>query len=293
MTTYAEFEASTQDGTPVEIYEITVGTVTLRFTSSSEDVTADGHTWTAIPISRTNEETQPVGGSGARQVSISMPISYLSTFLVDGVPKEAHVRIRRYHAASDGTPATVIVTIVIGDVESINCEDKLVLAVPNAFDVAFAIRLPMAKLSRTCNHDLYDAGCTIDRDYPTYDNYPHMSASSVDSIDGITLVVNVLVDGSAVARPDHWAQFGEVRHVDSGERRSVVEQIGTTITLDRPTTWDVGDDLEVYHGCDHTIEACFGDFNNVDNFGGHPDFGNDLTIGNPHAPNGFGVSSQS
>jgi hypothetical protein len=83
-------------------------------------------------------------------------------------------------------------------------------------------------------------------------------------------------------QPSQWATFGEVIRLSDGERRGILDQTGTTLTLDVPfRELVVGDALQVWAGCDLTIETCLAKFGNVPNFGGHPDIGIRRTTAGP------------
>lgn len=283
---YDSSERSVQEGEPTEIYTWEFGATTIRLTSAPEDVSVSAQTYTSAPISRTNTNAVPLGK--VREITIRMSVEHdvAARLVANGIPlRDVRVTIERYH------PGSAVVRIHRGYVADVTTDGQFAsIRVPNSTDDQFSVRLPIAVSQRLCNHTLYDRGCLVDRDYPVYQNEPFMSASAVDTVDGVTIVVDALEDDSAVARPDDWAKYGEVRRVSDGERRSIVSQIGTTLTIDVPfSDLDVGDDLEVYAGCDHTVETCFVKFANVQHFGGHPD----LPTSNPHAPTGYGVVTQS
>jgi hypothetical protein len=91
---------------------------------------------------------------------------------------------------------------------------------------------------------------------------------------------STLVVASLGTWPNHAAQLGEVVHVASGERRSIFDQVGTSLTLQMPILEAVnGDAVDVYVGCSHFMETpvtvgtfpagCRG-LQNVDNYGGFP-----------------------
>lgn len=284
---YDTFEQSIQDGAPVEIYTFSASTGTYRLTSAEEDVTF-GSLFTATQISRSNAEIMPLSQQ-VRAMTISLAMAHpLAQVLVRGIPpRNVEVVISRYHRGDSASEQ-----VWRGYVSVVESDDVFVrLTVPSSMDEQQAVRLPIAVAQRTCNHMLYDRGCTVDRDYPVYQNEAFMSASAVATIsaDGYTITVDALEDGSSVARDNDWATLGEVRRVSDGERRSIVQQTGTTLVLDVPfATLEVNDDLEVYAGCDLTAEACAVKFANIANFGGEPIFPST----NISAPTGHGVRVQ-
>lgn len=284
-TTYHEFETSVSSAAPVEIYTIDTGTTTYRFTSAPEDVSVSAQTYTAIAISRGPTDGVPLGQ--VRELEITLPVDHaLSQLLIgNGIPpRDVLVTVERYHGTS------AVRRIWRGYVEQCETGDQYAhLRVPKSTDREFGVRLPIAVAQPACNHVLYDEGCTISRDYMVYETQGWMVAATVVSQTAATLVVSNMNNAAAAAHPDQWARFGEVRRQSDNERRSILSHIGTTLVLDVPfLDLDAGDDLEIYAGCDHSINGPDGcgpqKFDNVLNFGGHET----LPDSNPSAPAGFG-----
>jgi uncharacterized phage protein (TIGR02218 family) len=129
---------------------------------------------------------------------------------------------------------------------------------------------------KQCNHVLYDRGCTVAR--------AGFKVTTTANASGTTLTL-----AGIGGNPNGWAKHGDVVRVSDGERRSILEQVGTTVTIDVPFgTFVNGDSVEVYAGCDWLVETCVTKFANVANFGGHPE----MPTNNPTAPTGYGVISQ-
>lgn len=283
--TYASRESSVQDGQPVELYTFVVAGTTHRLTSAEEDVTFGAQTYTATAgLGRGNATLVQVGKTRELTVTLARDHAIAAALLNNGIPpRTATVTIARYHRGDAESRQVWSGPISEAQVDG----PYLRLSVPNSVDAAFDVRLPIAKVSRSCQHMLYGPGCGVDRNYPTYANHKHMSIADVVSATGTSLVVTALNDSLGAYRGDQWAQFGEVRRVTDGERRSILDQTGTTLTLDVPFgTLVAGDDLEIYAGCDHLVSTCRAKFNNVQKFGGHP-YAPD---NNPMAPQWIGIS---
>jgi uncharacterized phage protein (TIGR02218 family) len=277
--TYDARETSVQGGQPVEIFDIVLPEETYRFTSYGEDVEFGGETYTAVAIGCGPRELVQLGK--VREVTITLAIdnALAASLRANGIPPiDALVTIRCFH---------------VGDLESRQLwkgyiggtstdEKHALLRVPNLSDEVFNRGLPVLVAQRTCPHMLYDTGCGVDED--SFKITP--TVSSVSS-DGTEIVVS-----SISGNPDAWAQDGKVVRATTGEARSVLEQTGTTITIDVPfRALQVGDTLNLFAGCDHTIagpRGCLELFNNVLNFGGDPE----MPADNPSAPTGLGVSVQ-
>ena len=278
--TYDSQEKSAQGGRPVEIYTFTAPTFTYRFTSYDEDVVFGGNTFTAIAIEHGNATKVPIGQT--RELIVTMPRTHelVGKLRNNGIPvRGIEVRIESFHSPDAPTASREVWRGDVAGVETDNQHAKL--RVPSATDDRMNVRLPIVQAQRQCNHALYDRGCTVSR---------LLAANFINTaVNGAPVGVTIVVD-SLGANPNGWAKGGDIVRTADGERRSVVEQVGTTITIDVPfATLADNDEVQVFAGCDWLIDTCLTKFDNVDNFGGH----NEMPMNNPTAPTGYGVVSQS
>lgn len=291
MTTYTASEASVQGGDLRELYTFLLATGTYTLTSHDADVTYAAVTYTATPgLSRGNVQMSEV--TKQREMVITLPIDHpIVLALLPAPPRVATLTITRIHAgaANDPTERRRIWSGSIAGMQVDGGEGEYArIRVPGAVDVAFSVSLPILRAGRTCQHQLYSVGCTVDRDYLTYATQGHLVAATAVSQTGSTLVVSNMNNASAVAHPDQWARHGEVRRLTDGERRSILSHVGTTLIIDVPfSTLLVGDTLEVWQGCDKLAATCKEKFGNLRNFSNHPF----IPIRNPSSPTGGGVAS--
>ncbi len=147
--------------------------------------------------------------------------------------------------------------------------------VPSRSGETFQRRMPTVTAGKACPHVLYDSNCNVVRADFAIEAVVVSFAGRVVTIDALG------------GQPDDWAAFGELEHIDSGERMTIQSQVGLVITMQLPIfELAIGDHVVVSPGCDHTVESgCRDKFDNVVNFGGQPN----LPTSNPHIPNGFGV----
>lgn len=274
--TYASAESSTQDGAPLELYTFVVGATTYRLTSSPEDETFSSLAYTAAPIARAPITLVQLGKRRELEVTIDRTQALATALLGNGIPARAVtmtlVRTHRGETESRQIWAGPISQAVLSGA-------YLRLRIPNGMDAAFDVELPVARAQRGCQHMLYGPGCGVSRNDAVFVTTGNQVATTVSSVSGISLVV------TALPQPDQWARYGEVRRILDGERRSILAQVGTTLTLDVPfATIAAGNDLAIYAGCDHSVAVCRTKFNNVANFGGHPHMINE----NPASPTGSG-----
>lgn len=280
---YDASETGIQTGTPVELYTIESSLWTYRFTSYDEDVAFGGITFASIPISRGQVEVSSLGN--LRELTLTMPADHemIGRLRSNGIPvRGVRLTISRYHVTAGvgllpGVPITR--NLWHGEVSTIESDEQYArIRVPLLLDEQINVHLPIARGQRTCNHRLYSTGCGIAR------HHLFCVTPTVLTVSGVTLVVS-----SMSGQADGWAKHGEVVRLYDGERRSILEQVGTTLTLDMPfAELDSGDAIEVWAGCNWLVETCRDKFNNVVNFGGHPHF----PESNPTAPSGYGVIAQ-
>lgn len=276
--TYDARERSIQDGQPVEIYTFELPGETFRLTSHDQDVVFDGNTYTAATISRGNVSLGVLGKARELVITIARNHPLASALRGGGIPTAAIVTIRRFHVGDAESRR-----LWHGRIKGTTSEgESMQIAVPDRMDEIFNVSLPVVTAQRSCSHRLGDRGCTLDLHAAGF-----VISPTVASVSGTALVVS-----SMSGKPTGWASLGKVKRLADGVERSILVQTGATLTLDEPfgVLLD-GDALEVYAGCDLTLEGangCFAKFDNVVNFGGEPE----MPIGNPSSPTGYGVTVQ-
>lgn len=255
---------------------------TYYLTSYATDVPYGGVVYTATTMSRGNlQVAQDLTG---REFVVYLPISHpvVQHFASSGIPdRELVITKLRLQATS-----AVAIQEATGFGTGLSVDGRTALIrVPSVSDDAMKLKLPVVGGQRLCNHRLGDRLCSR---IPGSDG-PDLEAlkvpTSIVSVSGTTIVV-ASVGGNA----DHWARFGNFLHNATGERREVLSQVGTTLTINVPfVDAAAGHAVSVYPGCDHLVLTCRNKFVNVANFGGHPYM---TTRINPFAVKGIGVIVQ-
>ncbi|HEU4727695.1 MAG TPA: phage BR0599 family protein [Kofleriaceae bacterium] len=277
-------ERSIAQSRPIDLYTFSTPTIVYRLTSHVSDVTYAGNTYTAITMSRGAQ--QVAKDATGRELIVYLPITHqlVQRFAASGIPeREVAVTVMRFQEVS-GTA----IQYGSGFAQSIAIEGGTALIrVPSTTDDALRIRLPVVAAQKLCNNTLYDSICGVDRTRAAF----HADAQIVSMTTSTLVVTTIGIDANTGgANADHWAQYGEVLHVASGQRRMVLDQVGTTLTLNAPLIGvQPGDPVTVFAGCDHLVATCRTKFLVIFNFTGLPYL--NATI-NPWAPKGFGVVQQ-
>lgn len=249
-------ERSVQSSRPRELWLIVTSTQTFRYTTAEVDVVYDGHTWTAIPASRSEIGGASVGD--APEITLTMPISnpFFQAYAF-GMPEQSiELTIYRLQGAA-------VMTWWEGPISDFAVEKGEGRArSPSNLADALDATIPCNRIQRQCNHMLYDTRCTVDR--TTVANKLTTTVVSV-STDGLSIVV------ASIGGLGGHLKGGEIWRTANGDKRTIADQVGTTLSLEAPfRTIGAGNGIQLYRGCKHDVADCGATFANTINFGGHP-----------------------
>jgi uncharacterized phage protein (TIGR02218 family) len=271
---YLTAEASIEDSAPREFYEIVQSAaVTYRIASGVRDIVYNGQTFTAYPSARTEVSINTI--SKESQLTLALPLSHplAQRYVAAGSPPR-QVLLTMYRQQG-----TLVERYAGGVITSMAMERHLAKFLVQSQIARLAQRtLPLVSASRYCQHVLYDANCRVSRVAYTIN-------ATVTFNDGRRVQVSTMA-----STPDQWAQLGELVHIRTGERMTIVDHSGLFLTMQAPIP-DLtdGDAVAVSAGCAHDIVTCRQKFANQVNFGGFPQ----LPTKNPFTPTGLGVVEQS
>ena len=254
--TYAGSENSVESGTPIELFEFTLGAETFRFTSSADEVTVGGVTYAPAVIGRDDLKVSPAERTEVLTIGVDARLDFVRRY-INGVPGQAaQLLLQRMHR-TDGSQE--LRPIFRGTVRSVAFTENGVAASIAVLPVSgrLANALPRFLYSSLCNHVLFDSACGLSAASFKF-------SGTVSAISDNTLTVT----GLGAAKPNGWANAGYV--VTSwGDYRMILSHVGSDIRLMIPfTASPVGGTVDVYAGCDHSIDTCGTKFSNRANFGG-------------------------
>jgi hypothetical protein len=141
---------------------------------------------------------------------------------------------------------------------TIGCDSKYTLLTKNG---------QQARMGLTCRHTLYSANCGVVQEFHKFTYTVASITSNVFTVPGLAETNGFFNGGIAVI---------------AGQQRSILTQVGTSITLAYPFTGSLSGTIYLYPGCRLTESACLS-YNNLDNFGGFSRIPNK----NPFAANGL------
>ncbi len=254
--TFKDEETSVESGQVVELYEFIQGAETNRYTSSIDSYVFNSQTWLPRQISRNSAVQTVEERKSALEITLPSEDPVASRY-VGIVPGELMtLTITRVHR---GFPSGGFV-IWSGRITGASFKKSGAECTLQGLttEAAFSRPIPRFKYLSLCNHILYDGGCTLIAS-------AHQYTGTVVAVSGSIITVS----GLLAAESAEWAQSGYVQF--GTDFRLVLTQPDDDCTLLLPFREDVlGESVDVFAGCDHTLTICNSKFANKDNYGGFP-----------------------
>lgn len=263
VSAYDDAEASVESSAVTEYFQISINPPTgavYRHTTASQDLTISGLTYTAIAAERGSIVVP--GVSADAEFSFKLPVDHDFTrrFMLQGTPPTSStIQWWRRNGGESRLQWT-------GEILSMRIEGSTaIFFAPYRAMETLKRSLPVLLAGRECGHQLYDANCGKDRN-------AFKVTAPVLTIAGRFITVDI-----ATTANDGWALYGELIHVATGERRTIRDQVdqspGVTsiVRLDLQVQipeLQVGNSVEIYAGCNHSIQQCVARFSNRQRYGG-------------------------
>lgn len=252
--TYDTSEQSLQDAQPVYLYQLTTGSTVTRLAASPVDIVALGNTWAASPVS--HSEVDLTGDPARDSLKLTFPRTdaFALSFLKSASSRRTTVTIYRYLQDSDDYrfywKGRVTFPQVSGPNLTLNCEPATTSLASAGLSRVFM---------RQCPHTVYFGDCRVNRS---------AYAIPAELVSGTGTSITISVSGLLL---DGVLDNGLIEVTTTGEMRTILSNIGTSLTLRRPLpALQPSDTLAVFPGCNRTIEVCDEKFDNSGNYGGFP-----------------------
>jgi uncharacterized phage protein (TIGR02218 family) len=255
--TYDAREKSVYGGEPIEIYKFDrEGVSTWYYTSADMDMTVGGNLYRAAAIKRNDIEGSQDVQRAALKITMPADADFPMQFVALPPTDRIMVEVRRYHFLDSD-----ISFLWIGRV--VNVEHAEFKAIVLCESVVASLRRPTLRrvYQTTCPHLLYGDECTLSK-------AGWSDTVTLEGASGVTLVSSAFA-----AMGNGYYTGGIVEIVVSGNvnRAFITFHSDVTITTSLPLQGAVvGLSVTVCPGCNHSLDACVGKFNNSSNYGGFP-----------------------
>jgi len=266
---------STRRLTVCDLVTLTLsGGTVYRWTSADRVVTIDGTTWTLGPGIGTGRLKW---SAGVEVDSLSLTLMARADTLLNGLPlmpfinggglDGATVDVWRAFKAGPDDPWVGKLHRFSGKVSDIDRPNRVeaVITVRSVFELLNQ-QLPRNIFEAQCDRTVYDAGCALSR--ATYTS----TATVTTAGDSLKLSFSA----SGLTQSAGYFVLGAVRFVTGGNagvlRTVRGHAAGGALTLVQPTpvAVAVGDQIQIYPGCDRSKATCVDRFNNRIRFRGTP-----------------------
>lgn len=252
---YSEYSTTGYDSQPVTLFEFRYTDSeadTIRLTSADHNVTVDGYEYISMPID--GADWKESGGTDGSSMDLELPLDNPvgDLYLVESPDSEVAFTVRGIEL---GDPAAEALTFWIGRV--VNVSREYPYCIITVEDIESSLNESNRDyVEPSCRHVHFSTGCAlIKANFETTDTITAMASSTV-----LTLP-------AAAGFDDGWFLGGEMAFGDV--TRTIIAHAGDQITLSRQVPdLDVGSDISIYPGCDHSAETCLAKFNNILNYGG-------------------------
>lgn len=252
--TYAASEVSKHSGKPVELFKFEGTYANHFYTSGPEMVTYGGDDYLPLTLRRSTVQVTTTADDNS-EVTVELPVGaeIIAIYGFQIAPPELRLTIYRGHNPGE------FVRFWGGNVENINVgKGVATIRIPSTLAAALSADFPNVFFQTPCNHDLFDARCKV-----VYEDWS--LATTVASVDGREVTVSSIgtLDGDLV---------GGEAVLASGERRMIISQVGTLLTVNYPFAQVAATDaVTISAGCDLAFRGdCATRFDNQINFGGFP-----------------------
>ena len=259
MSDYDIKEESVSDSAPFELYEF-VGTY-KNYYMTTDAIPHILNSFTFNPVAGMKRGGLKVGTHDDDNVDITIDIPIIEQIVKDyafqTTPPSLSVTIYRLQR-----DAGTYVAYWKGPIASITVNDEFAtFRIPSKFGSILQGNIPNVYVQPPCNNVLFDELCKVPRVANSLD-------TQVTAIEGRNISIP-----SIGAFPNGWFIGGEVAIPARNERRMIVNQSGTVLTINYEfSRIAVGTAIQVTAGCDHSYSGANGcpKFANQRNFGGCP-----------------------
>lgn len=248
---------SIHDSRPVELYVFTQGLKNWYYVNGSEPYMYKGQEYTPANVDTSEiEQTEQFEKGG---LAIKFPVNHEFAKQFLGFTTDIPTSLTCYRGQY-GTE-----DFLVNWKGRFNTSKASGLTITLEFESIFtSMKRPglRARYQRSCRHTLYARGCGVNKEAYAV----KVAVQTITS--GTKFVVNQLegyTNGSFT---------GGIAVAPDGSMRMIANQNTANLTIVRPFhELNVGDELTIYPGCDHTQNTCRVKFNNELNFGGFPHLG--------------------
>lgn len=261
---YADDVTSIDDADRIDLYRFDGPQVTYAHTSGTRAITVATIDYAPLAGLRRG----PIGASSSSDkktltVTMSGACDLAVAYAYTTPPRSLRLRIYEYQRNS-----AAAVLVWDGEVTAVSARGlEIEVRSSSQLSEKLATPVPGVVCQRRCPHILGDQHCRVDMEASAN---KHTTTVSSVSADGFTVTL-----ASIGAFSDDDFRAGKIVRDLDGEARTITGQTGAILTLASPFRVLAGTNaVTLYVGCTKLVSYCYSRFDNVINFGGHPNMPN-------------------
>ena len=264
MSNYAQYEKSTCNGQPQELYKFSQTGADWLYTSGNSAYTHNNLVYNPETISR--GEIDQKNDATASSVDITVPRTnpIAAKFIAYNPSSAVWVTIYRLHTTDfqvtydwfggrhEWPPE--VKTIFIGRVVSVTFNGSTAVMKCSPLQGILSRNIPKILYQSVCNRVVYSSRCGVDQGKFTV-------SGIITAISG-----NTISSPAFANKPDGWFNHGVVIK-GADVCRMIIKHVGQQLTLLGPIdSLAIGDYVQATAGCDRLETTCANKFNNRNNF---------------------------
>lgn len=255
--TYDALETSSHSGNPIELYEFRSGVITWRYTSADQAVVYNGQTYQPISIRRSDIASSTELNKSGMDIQVPRDNPVAQLFQQQPPGNVVSVTAYRQHRSDGETVAFWVGRILAASWPGIT-------AVLRSESIATSVKRMglRRKCGAGCPHVLYGPGCHVNQlTYKTTDAVAAIAGNQI-TVPAAAGQANGYYDGGFV----YWQTGAGVI-----DYRMIDSHAGDVLTLMFPVNGlPVGDSVDIYPGCNRTLDDCENKYGNHEEYGGWP-----------------------
>ncbi len=257
--TYADKDATVDDGAPINVYQFNVDGIDYYRTDDARPITINGHVFEPQQIER-SALASSINLEDRSRFTITFPTTDPLAAVLTGLiaPLAVQVWAWEVHLTDPDQEPKQFYSGVVSDVSVSEAELVTLTFTPVTLSFVNAA-LPWPMYSRNCNHTFGDGRCGYNLEATAH------TGPVVVGINLWTLEISAPVPGESEY------DGGTVENLRTGAKQQIVNLDGVLLfTLGGFVNVQIGDALKFYKGCDKRIEGDCAKYGNQARFGGFP-----------------------
>ncbi len=235
----------------IELYDFQVGTTHYRFTNFKSDYTYLDFKYTKTWLKRSKIGISGKENKDKLEIKMDLLNLLMQEYMSGGIEEKVSLTIMRSENYSTFS------TIFKGLVGGYQLENTTATLRVDPWKIKNQVVSLALEYGLNCPYQVFGGMCRANKE-----NFKLTTTVSAKS--GLTLQ-----SADFAAQPDDYYNAGYVRVVKNGMERMITDHTTNTITLmSGVNALEIGDQIEVFAGCDLTYVTCGSKFDNQINFGG-------------------------